>query len=785
MFLYFFPNYSFLTEFKAKATKIKTFHNDKPPQTLRTIKQTMHETIDVVPTIRHKAITPPSYNKKEQIVHESNIPSSTVDKLPENEYIEILPEVPVKTYPKSVPEKFEAGVDNDYIDVLPDHDYIEVLPEVTAPTGANQVIQKEIVYADVVTIPSGDKNKSPAKKSPSKKEDRNDSDNDVTADYIEIIHDPKVKDDNKSESKQIDFFAPDEIEVGVIDADRRKAELEDILGEGEGIPKRNWRSSLASFYTSVEDIDFVPLPSGDNSRSFESQSAESILVGVGKNDDIGGENVFIDKIPDETSASVDELKPVEPNLDAFKVVNRYKSLESETDDNNDYEILEQPVKDGELNIFKKPRVRSKQPEIYELPQIFQKEPPPLIRRIATPTSEPSESDSDDDYVMLDKKQVSDDEEQDDEEEESNDYDELEQRETVMKVPDLPTLKEEESEVEDDEVRKPDEEIENGNPPLKTQVSTTEIVLSPRSEPVKSDRPIGVVVKTKTQNVPTPGDNILPELQVVTTSDAKLDEDKSVFKIEPEYVPAQIDPEALMKFSQEVDKTVRTDEKEVFDEVTIETTVREVRTVNMVFGGLGQVSVEDITDIQTETGLTEQTTTREKEETVMTKKQLNTSFDGFPLQTSSPNVSLLSIRPQLGPMSPGLGKSEPSTPHSPSYHRPLKSQEEYVVYPPGASAKGPVSPLDLVGQSAEKGVYIAVTAYEPENDDVLSLHEGEKLELLDDNHEDWWLVRKVFDKREGLVPGHYLREKGEYEGLVEQALSKIIERLPSTSKIIFI
>ena len=85
------------------------------------------------------------------------------------------------------------------------------------------------------------------------------------------------------------------------------------------------------------------------------------------------------------------------------------------------------------------------------------------------------------------------------------------------------------------------------------------------------------------------------------------------------------------------------------------------------------------------------------------------------------------------------------------------------------------------------VYVAMSPYEPESDEVMSLHEGEKVEILDDTAEDWWLVRKYFDQREGWVPGQYLKNKSLYDQQINEELHRIIGEIPlegEESKVIF-
>ena len=81
------------------------------------------------------------------------------------------------------------------------------------------------------------------------------------------------------------------------------------------------------------------------------------------------------------------------------------------------------------------------------------------------------------------------------------------------------------------------------------------------------------------------------------------------------------------------------------------------------------------------------------------------------------------------------------------------------------------------------IYVAYQNYEPESDEVLPLHEGEKVEVLDNSQADWWLVHKLTSSDEGWVPGQYLKELMEYEQMVVDQILSYISLLPidETSK----
>ena len=161
---------------------------------------------------------------------------------------------------------------------------------------------------------------------------------------------------------------------------------------------------------------------------------------------------------------------------------------------------------------------------------------------------------------------------------------------------------------------------------------------------------------------------------------------------------------------------------------------------------GSVSVTETTEVKTDTDLTEWHKKTEKDQVVMWKKTL----DPKPIEARPPSISSSTHsldRPFLSP-----------APISHSLEVPSVESLDDLMH----------DPL----------IFVAISSYEPESDEVMSLHEGEKLELLEDpGTEEWWMVRKLFNNRQGWVPGQYLKDKrGEYDQLVDQQLAKQLEQL---------
>lgn len=74
-------------------------------------------------------------------------------------------------------------------------------------------------------------------------------------------------------------------------------------------------------------------------------------------------------------------------------------------------------------------------------------------------------------------------------------------------------------------------------------------------------------------------------------------------------------------------------------------------------------------------------------------------------------------------------------------------------------------------------YVSVGNYMAEAEEVMSVREGEELDVLDDSNDEWWLARKVDTKEEGWVPKAYLAPKEEYAERLKDQLEENIESLP--------
>jgi len=196
--------------------------------------------------------------------------------------------------------------------------------------------------------------------------------------------------------------------------------------------------------------------------------------------------------------------------------------------------------------------------------------------------------------------------------------------------------------------------------------------------------------------------------------------------------------------QEVDTTVKSRELETTDEIVVETKVTEVKTVLMHLGESGNISVMETTEVKTDTDMKETKKILERDEVAVTHRKQQTP-DYVPLSPSpSPAGSLRSRTPD---------RHSPALIHGDSVEKLAESD------------------LVDIRSGLEPAVYVAICPYEPETEDVMSLHEGEFLEVLEDTAEDWWLVRKSFDSREGYVPAQYLRDKHADDRMIEDEVAK--------------
>ncbi len=324
-----------------------------------------------------------------------------------------------------------------------------------------------------------------------------------------------------------------------------------------------------------------------------------------------------------------------------------------------------------------------------------------------------------------------------------------------------------------------------------------------------------------------------------------EEEEALVTVKPELIPWSKEAPKPMNGTSEIqyvsDKTIRTEEMQLLDEVTVETKIMEVKTIKMELSHLGDVSVSETTEIKTDTDMSENRKMKEREETIYLhtkadKKQLK-DRGGSPLAVTDKSGSDVeskdSKRERIPVLPKGTKLSDDWTPvhtqsskkfsdwrdskvqaaeaqrKSPSVTRESQEaeskeldeseskdiEEEFVKVEdvkkeyaaPGD--KEPIKHTEIIHDpddldEGETYFCVAISTYDPESDEVLSLHEGEKVEVLDDTQDDWWLVRKSFSLHEGWVPGQYLREKAVYDRIVERQLKKAIDQLPSaTSKIL--
>lgn len=191
------------------------------------------------------------------------------------------------------------------------------------------------------------------------------------------------------------------------------------------------------------------------------------------------------------------------------------------------------------------------------------------------------------------------------------------------------------------------------------------------------------------------------------------------------------------FGEPIEKSVTIQDIETTDEITVETKVTQVKTLSMKLSETGDINLTETTQVQTDTDMKETKKTREREELVVSHLVSNVTEVLDQGDANASNVSL---------------------------------QEEQNVVP--VSEK-----YDLFSTwNIEPGVLIAVHSYEPDSDEVMSLHEGERLEFLEENSEDWWFVRKFFDNRQGFVPSRLLQTKEDFDKNVSDKIAQQIDRL---------
>lgn len=266
----------------------------------------------------------------------------------------------------------------------------------------------------------------------------------------------------------------------------------------------------------------------------------------------------------------------------------------------------------------------------------------------------------------------------------------------------------------------------------------------------------------------PDSELGPDVEARFDSEMREPEDRAIRPDELQYEEQlQMMARDVDDLQQEVDTTVNSRELETTDEIVVETKVTEVKTVLMHLGESGNISVMETTEVKTDTDMKETKKIVERDEVAVSHRSDRKHSDFVPLSPSpSPGGSLPSRTPD---------RQSPST--SLLYGDSVDKLTEADL----ADSVGDIRP----GVGVDAGLYVAICLYEPETDDVMSLHEGEFLEILEDTAADWWLVKKTFDGREGYVPAHYLRDKHVDDRMMEEEVVKQMDTIyVESSKTVF-
>lgn len=213
-----------------------------------------------------------------------------------------------------------------------------------------------------------------------------------------------------------------------------------------------------------------------------------------------------------------------------------------------------------------------------------------------------------------------------------------------------------------------------------------------------------------------------------------------------------------ELQQEVDTTVNSRDLETTDEIVVATKVTEVKTVLMQLGESGNISVMETTEVKTDTDMKETKKILERDEVVVSHSSDHKASDVAPFVPLSPS-----------PSPAGSLRSRTPDRHSPSAL--LAASDSVEKLETAVTDSRDTVAETWLGVGVDAGLYVAICPYEPETDDVMSLHEGEFLEMLEDAAEDWWLVKKSFDGREGYVPAQYLRDKQSDDRILEAEVAK--------------
>ena len=243
----------------------------------------------------------------------------------------------------------------------------------------------------------------------------------------------------------------------------------------------------------------------------------------------------------------------------------------------------------------------------------------------------------------------------------------------------------------------------------------------------------------------------------------INENSTELCIKPEAISQNLTLSDILSFQQEVDRTIKTEHDEKFEEITLETRVCEVKTITMELTPYGRVTVEEKTQVQTDTDLKETKRSHHMEEALLTRKVTDTkAVEGLSAYPTLAGDITISNRSSMENLNIADTFNDETDNVRPNERRNTECQTITI--------------------EREPPLFIAVMAYEPDTDNSMPLHQGERVIVLDDTHKHWWLIKKIFSGREGFVPAEYLRDKYVYTALVDQMLRHNIEQLPSdTSK----
>lgn len=81
--------------------------------------------------------------------------------------------------------------------------------------------------------------------------------------------------------------------------------------------------------------------------------------------------------------------------------------------------------------------------------------------------------------------------------------------------------------------------------------------------------------------------------------------------------------------------------------------------------------------------------------------------------------------------------------------------------PKREIKYPTSKASFIPPSRDTIAKVFVKAiydYEAQNDDELTIHDEEVLEVIDENDPDWTVVKSTNNSKQGLVPSTYIEVK---------------------------